>query len=250
MPTAPPAGWYANPDGSGGQRYWDGEHWTKHCRAHRSLPRSRLAAIADRMRRVWSAIPAVVRIALPVALVLPVVGIGLAVWLNSPRNDNWTQLPSQLNCQIQAGPRPPESITVASVIVQHPRSGVLELVIRFVQPLPPSPTGTHASGFVGYVLTYSLANNGKKFVELGPEEDTDDLAIVSTLASNNSDASMRPDRDTNARKTAPDTIQINLDLRRLRIDNQPVDPVLTVDSQFNTPSTTTVKFAPQICHGS
>jgi hypothetical protein len=24
---APPAGWYANPEGSG-QRYWDGEHWT------------------------------------------------------------------------------------------------------------------------------------------------------------------------------------------------------------------------------
>ncbi|GJF08033.1 hypothetical protein NGTWS1803_11020 [Mycolicibacterium cyprinidarum] len=25
-----PAGWYADPDGSGGQRYWDGHRWTEH----------------------------------------------------------------------------------------------------------------------------------------------------------------------------------------------------------------------------
>ncbi len=33
MPTPQiPSGWYANPDGSGGQRYWDGRLWTD-CRA-------------------------------------------------------------------------------------------------------------------------------------------------------------------------------------------------------------------------
>ncbi|MEB3903810.1 hypothetical protein OSH39_10135 [Mycobacterium ulcerans] len=58
---------------------------------------------------------------------------------------------------------------------------------------------------------------------------------------------MRPDRDTNARRTAPDTIEINLDLKRLGIENQLVVPTLTVDSQFNTPSTTTVEFASQVC---
>jgi hypothetical protein len=44
-------------------------------------------------------------------------------------------------------------------------------------------------------------------------------------------------------------MQINLELKRLGIDNQMVIPDLTVESQSNTPSTTTVEFAPQVCSG-
>ncbi|WP_262490910.1 DUF2510 domain-containing protein [Mycobacterium simiae] len=183
---------------------------------------------------------------LPVAVVLTLVGVGFVFWVGSPRDD-WASLPKRLSCQMREGPRPPESITVASVDVKHPRSGVLELVVRSTQPLPQSPIGTHASGFVGYVLTYSVANSGKKFVELGPEQDTDDLSIVSTLGPNNSETYMRPDRDTNARRIMPDTVQISLELKRLGIDNQMVMPELTVASQFNTPSTTTVRYALQVC---
>lgn len=29
-PTSPPAGWYADPDGDPGQRWWDGQRWTEH----------------------------------------------------------------------------------------------------------------------------------------------------------------------------------------------------------------------------
>ncbi|ORB87441.1 hypothetical protein B1987_11180 [Mycobacterium kansasii] len=252
MPTSPPAGWYFNPDGSGGQRYWDGQHWTKHCRAEPSAPRSPLRAVASGARRSWSGIPPALRLILPIALVLTLLGIGFAVWVKSPRDD-WARLPKRLNCHLQDGPKPPDNLTVASVDVGHPRSGVLQLVVRFAQPLPQSPAGNHASGFVGYVLTYSVANNGKKFVELGPEEGTDDLAIIRAQgpagAPASTDASMRPDRDTNARRITPDTMQINLELKRLGVDNQPVIPELTVDSQFNTPSTTTVQYASQVCRG-
>ncbi|WP_204081154.1 DUF2510 domain-containing protein [Mycobacterium riyadhense] len=246
-PTSPPAGWYFDPDGSGGQRYWDGDHWTKHRRPDPSA-RSPLAAFAAGVRRRWLGVPAALRLTLSIALVLILVGIGFVVWMPSPPDD-WARLPQRLNCQLQAGPKPPGSITVAAVDVKHPRTSVLELVVRFAQPLPQSPTGSHASGFVGYVLNYSVANNGKKFVELGPEEDTDDLAIDSTLAANSGEASMRPDRDTNARRTEPDTMQIYLELKRLGIDRQQVNPELTIESQYNTPSTTTVKFATQVCRG-
>ncbi|WP_261899595.1 DUF2510 domain-containing protein [Mycobacterium marinum] len=246
MPTSPPAGWYADPGGSGGRRYWDGERWTEHCRAAAGIARSPLAAVVDGVRRGWSAMPLALRFLLPIAFVLISAGIGVAFWLQSPP-DNWARLPNHLECRIQEGPKPPDQIIVAAVQVEHPSAGVLELVIRFAEPLPQSPSGSHASGFVGYVLTFSVANNGRKFVELGPEEDTDDLAITATLTSNGNDVTMRPDRDTNARRTAPDTIEINLDLKRLGIENQLVVPTLTVDSQFNTPSTTTVEFASQVC---
>lgn len=32
-PQNPPAGWYADPHGSGGQRWWDGTTWTEHLQA-------------------------------------------------------------------------------------------------------------------------------------------------------------------------------------------------------------------------
>jgi len=238
VPTAPPAGWYVDPDGSQGQRYWDGEGWTTHRRPKQP----------SGLRRSWGVLPAPVRVALPIVLVVALVGIGWALWSDPPRDD-WAGLPSRLNCRTKEGPTPPDGITVSGVEVKHPRSSVLQLTIHFAKPLPPSPTGTPSTRFVGYVVTFSVANSGKKFAELGPEQDTDDLAVTSTLAATGTDPRMRPDRDTNARRVAPDTIQVLLDLTRLGIDNQPVRPDLTLDAQFNTPSTTTVRFAAQQCRG-
>ncbi|GFG66185.1 membrane protein [Mycobacterium kubicae] len=241
VPTSPPAGWYADPDGSAGQRYWDGGQWTSH-------RRTGVGRHAGSWRQRWVQVPAVLRLVIPIALALTVIGVGFAIW-TKPTLDSWARLPKRLTCQTQDGPKPPPNITVSSVDVRHPRGGVLELVVRFAQPLPPSPTGTRATGFVGYILNYSIANNGTKFVELGPEQDTDDLAINGTLVGNSGEASMRPDRDTNARRTAPDTVQIFLELNRLGVPEQAVNPQLTLNAQFNTPSTTTVRYAAQTCRG-
>ncbi|OBJ56285.1 hypothetical protein A9W95_13895 [Mycobacterium sp. 1423905.2] len=233
MATSPPPGWYADPDGSAGRRYWDGERWTDRRRPLADAPPGGLA-------RRWAQVPTVVRVTIPIALVLTLVGVAFA-FSTKPPKDDWARLPNRLSCQTHDGPKPPPNITVSAVDVKNPRAGVLELVVRFAQPLPPSPIGTRATGFVGYILKYSVANNGTKFVELGPEQDTDDLAI------NSGEASMRPDRDTNARRTAPDTVQILLELKRLGVQDQAVHPTLTLDAQFNTPSTTTVKYAAQTC---
>lgn len=246
MPTAPPAGWYVDPSGQGGQRYWDGEGWTKHRR--RDGQRPTLAAGA---RRRWNALPLPIRVLLPLVLVLALVGIGYSFTKEKPRDD-WAQLPARLTCHTQDGPTPPENITVSTVEVKHSRSDVLQLVVRFAKPLPASPTRKeHETRFVGYILTYSVANLGNgastKFAELGPEQDTDDLAISGTLA-NQGESRIRSDKDTNARRIAPDTIQILLDLKRLGIENQPVLPELTLNARFDTPSTTTVQFAAQVCN--
>lgn len=241
MPSAPPAGWYADPDGSGGQRYWDGGHWTER---RRPTPPVQTTGLRQR----WGALPVPLRAALAVVLVVALAGVGWTLW-SDPAQDDWAGVPNRLSCQLEDGPRPPESISVSGVEVKHPRSNVLQLIVRFAKPLPPSPAAMQSTKFVGYVLNYSVANNGKKFAELGPEPDTDDLAITSTLAAEGTDSRMRPDRDTNARRIAPDTIQILLDLTRLGVDNAPVRPAITLNAQFDTPSTTTVRFAAQVCRG-
>lgn len=243
VPTSPPAAWYADPDGSGGQRYWDGDGWTRHRRTEALTAPSGVAAnVSGR----WAALPPALKVALPIVVVLALVGTGFAV-LGKGSGDNWSALPKRLTCQTQDGPTPPDNFAIASVEASHPRGSVLQLTVRFAKPLPQPPTGTHAAGFVGYILSYGVANNGKKFADLGPEQDTSDLAISSTRTDNVAEARMRPDRDTEARLTAPDTVQITLDLKRFGIESQTVLPSLTLDSQFNTPSITTVQFATQAC---
>src|SRR5258705_9402953 len=245
--SPPPAGWYVDPDGSGGQRYWDGERWTTQRRRDPSSPRSALIALADRVRRLWSQTPAVLRLTLPIALVLILVGVGFYAWSRPQDEDDWSRLPSRLSCHTQSGPKPPPIITVASVAVTHPRDDVLALMVRFAGPLPPPPTGSAATGFVGFQLTYSVATNAKTFVGLGPQDGTDDLAIRSVAAANTPEANLRADRNTHARRTAADTEEIYLELSRLKIDRQLIIPELTVAAQFNTPSIVTMRYATQIC---
>jgi hypothetical protein len=178
------------------------------------------------LRRVWEGIPAGVRLVLPIALLLGVVIVGFYAWVK-PSRDDWSQLPSRLVCQGRSGPTPPPAVTVVSVDVAHPRGNVLQLLVRFAQPSLPSPN---------YQLTYSVANNGATFAVLDPRQGSDDLAIRNALKA----ADIRSDKGTHASRTAPDTVEITLDLTKFGIDKDLVSPALTVSS---------VGYATQICHG-
>jgi hypothetical protein len=178
------------------------------------------------LQRAWEGIPAGVRLVIPIALLLAVVIGGFYAWVK-PSRDDWSQLPSRLVCQVQSGSTPPPPVTVVSVDVAHPRGNVLQLVVRFAQPSPPSPS---------YQLTYSIANNGTTFAVLNPQQDSDDLAIHHALKA----ADIRSDKGTHAGRIAPDTVEITLDLTKFGIDKDLVNPALTVSS---------VGYAMQICHG-
>jgi hypothetical protein len=182
---------------------------------------------AGGLRQAWERVPPGPRLVIPIALLLATVIVSFYAWMKPSRED-WSQLPSRLICQVQSGLTPPPSLTVASVGVTHPRGNVLQVVLRFGQPLPPSPS---------YVVTYSLANNGTTFAVLTPQPGTDDLAIRN--AKKPSAADVR-DKQTHAARTAPDTVEISLELTKFGITKALVSPGLTVSS---------VGYAAQICHG-
>ncbi|HWS92787.1 MAG TPA: hypothetical protein VN306_09930 [Mycobacterium sp.] len=82
---------------------------------------------------------------------------------------------------------------------------------------------------------------------LNPRQGTDDLAIHN--AKRAGAAEVRTDKATRAGRTAPDTVEISLDLTRFRVRKALISPALTVSSQLNTPPTAQVGYAAQICHG-
>lgn len=180
------------------------------------------------LRGFWARIPAGPRLIIPIALLLAVVVVSFYNWVR-PSRDDWSRLPSRLVCQVQSGPTPPPPMTVASVEVAHPRGNVLQLVVHFAQPLPPSP---------GDQLTYSLANNGAPLAVLTTQQGSSDLAIRNVVKPGGAD--VRSDRGTHASRTLPDAVEMALDLTKFGIEKGLVSPTLTISSQG---------FATQICHG-
>jgi hypothetical protein len=175
------------------------------------------------LRGFWGRIPPGPRLVIPLALLLAAVIVGFYNWVHPSRAD-WSLLPSRLVCQVQSGPTPPPSATVASVEVTHPHGNVLQLAVHFVQPLPPSPQ-----------LRYSLANNGAPLAVLSSQQGGDDLAIQTTEG-----ADVRSGKATHAGRTTPDTVEMVLDLTKFGLEKELVSPALTVSSQG---------YAMQICHG-
>ena len=195
------------------------------------------APTSQGLRQVWARVPPGPRLVIPIASLLAAVIVGFYAWMK-PLRDDWSQLPSRLICQVQSGLTPPLSLTVASVGVTHPRGNVLQLVVQFRQPLPLSPS---------YALTYSIANNGTTFGVLNEQSGSDDLVIRN--AKKTSAAGVRTGKETHAGRTAPDIVEISLDLNTFGIAKALVSPGLTVSSQLNAPLTPPVWYAAQICHG-
>ena len=177
------------------------------------------------IRGFWDQIPPGPRLVIPLVLLLAAVIVGFYNWV-TPARDDWSLLPSRLVCQVQSGPTPPPSVTVALVDVTHPRGNVLQLAIHFVQPLPPSPQ-----------LSYGLANNGTPLAVLTAQQGSNDLAIRNVRTTGGAD--IRSGKSTHADQTAPDTVEMALDLTKFGIEKELVSPALTVSSQGD---------AMQICH--
>ncbi len=178
------------------------------------------------LRGFWGQIPPGPRLVIPLALLLATVVVGFYNWVQ-PARDDWSLLPSRLVCQVQSGPTPPPSVTIASVDVSHPSGNVLQLAIHFVQPLPPSPQ-----------LSYSLANNGTPLAALNAQQGSNDLAIRNVRTTGGAD--VRSGKSSHAGQTAPGTVEVALDLTKFDIQKELVSPALTVSSQG---------YAMQICHG-
>jgi hypothetical protein len=188
------------------------------------------------LRRVWQKIPPGPRTAIPLVLLLAVVVVGFYNWVRPLRGD-WSHLPVRLVCQVQSGITPPPVITVASVGVTHPRANVLQLAVHFAQPLPVSPS---------YQLLYNLANNGTAFAVLNQQQGSHDLAIRNARKDG---ADIPTDLGTHASQTAPDTVEMTLNLTKFGIDKDFMNPALTVSAQLSTPPSEPVTYALQICHG-
>jgi hypothetical protein len=187
-------------------------------------------------RRVWEQIPPGLRTVVPLVLLVGLVVVGFYNWVRPSRGD-WSQLPGRLVCQVQSGTRPPPEIHVSSVGVTHPRATVLQLAVRFSQPLPASP---------GYQLTYKLANNGTAFAVLTQQQGKDELVIRDIR--NNGDY-IREDLGTHASLTGPDIVEMTLNLTQFGIKKEFVKPALTVASQLDAPPAEPVAYALQVCHG-
>jgi hypothetical protein len=189
-------------------------------------------------RQTWERIPAGPRLVIPIALLLSAVVVGFYAWVKPSRID-WSLLPSRLVCQVQSGSVPDPAVTVASVGVAHPKNNVLQLVVRFNRPPPP-----------GYELTYSIANNGTPFAQLGPEHGEGEIPISAVPKTRPTGSAVaHPGNDSHADRTTADTVDISLDLTKFGIDKGLVSPAMTVSSQLNAPPAEPVSFAGQICHG-
>jgi uncharacterized membrane protein YhaH (DUF805 family) len=73
-PAVPAAGWYADPSGQGGQRYWNGEQWTDHRQAAAPINHWAPSALGEQ-----GGTSGLVVVGYILAAVMPIVGFVLGI---------------------------------------------------------------------------------------------------------------------------------------------------------------------------
>lgn len=106
------------------------------------------------------------------------------------------------------------------------------------------------AGGVGAELTYTIVNNGTKFVQLGPQQDAGGLSVAAIQGTRQTNkVNVGTDNETYAGRTTPDTVGISLDLAKFGITKGLASPGLTLASRLTTPPSAATTYATQICHG-
>ena len=139
-----PAGWYPDPDGSGGQRYFDGQSWTAHRAAGPAVEAPPLDAVAAAPRTSG---PNGKVIAGVIAAVVVLVIVGAAAIVMTLKTDvgesTVTHKPSDASAQTsvlpsesEAGVEAPTLETQASSVGQPVRDGNFEFVVTGIDRAP------------------------------------------------------------------------------------------------------------------
>jgi hypothetical protein len=98
-----PAGWYPDPDGAGGRRYFDGQSWTEHRAAAVEAPALEGAAAAPRTSGPNGKVIAGVIVAVVVLVIVGVAAVVLTV-TNDVGDTAVTRKPSDASAETTVGP--------------------------------------------------------------------------------------------------------------------------------------------------
>jgi hypothetical protein len=259
--------WYDDPDGSGGERWWDGNGWTSHRRPKlpsvpsagsypaagfagfnqqggRSYayhqPSPQRAAPRSGIGRIWHQLPVWARVAGICGTVVCLVVIAVVILTES----------GKLNCREEAGPgSPPANMTAQGIDVDR-HATVTVLTVHFAGDIPP-PADMTGPGRSGDDIQFKISDgDNRAFASVSTDESGDYgfMSFVKPFTNTNNVAS---DANTYARKTDSRTIVISFDLAEFGINKDSIDPkvVITTNDFAAVPTTlsTGENFNDQIC---
>lgn len=243
----PPPGWYPDPSGMGGQRYWTGNSWSDQTQAN--VPPFAGAVPPGS----WGSKPAIsVRrvIWLPIALTVVGVVIAVAVFglsnMQSRKGLDLSGMPSTLACEVQRGQQPPASMTVNYVDLDHKGNSVVIFTVNFDESPPPPADFAPAGGRVGPALSFGLSNEraGKYFalVDSDPQGGYGFMSFAKPFTNTHN---VEIDDSTYARQSG-NSIVISVELAKFAVDDEPYTPSITVRSSVFG-GYYPVGFADQVC---